>query len=987
MKKLLAFCIILCVLLTSALNFCVAEAAPAAAEFPALVTSGGQSADYQMVGTVMNKLGMEYTLNNLATSADIGENKTLVVVVGGSSKGLGAAGIDADAELARLEELITASKEAGLSIVAMHTGGNTRRGDLSDKFIAPVFEKADYAVIVSGGDTDGLMSGICEANGIEYQSVETLTKVMEILPGVFASEAPAEEAEAATGAGAQFPALVTSGGQSADYQMVGTVMNKLGMEYTLNNLATSADLGENKTLVVVVGGSSKGLGAAGIDADAELARLEELITAAKESGLSIVAMHTGGNTRSGDLSDKFIAPVFEKADYAVIVSGGDTDGLMSGICEANGIEYQSVETLTKVMEILPGVFASEAPAEEAEAATGAGAQFPALVTSGGQSADYQMVGTVMNKLGMEYTLNNLATSADLGENKTLVVVVGGSSKGLGAAGIDADAELARLEELITAAKESGLSIVAMHTGGNTRRGDLSDKFIAPVFEKADQAVIVSGGDTDGLMSGICEEKGIPYQSVETLTKVMEILPGCFGGAAETTESAATESAEAETAATEEAKAESTETKKKDNRPLITFIVMVVVFLLGCFLCKLPVSISMVLASIAGTLVAGLGVPVAQLAEGMFSYVDTILVISTAMIFMKVIQECGTLDAICSVIVEKFHKVPAIMLILIMLIIMFPGMITGSSTASVLTAGAIMAPILMTIGVPKDKTGAIIAMGGILGMIAPPTNIPAMIIGAGIDIPYSGFGLPLALLTFPLAFLFVLAFAYKHVRKIDYAAVSARLNTEARKKYGFRIYIPLILVIVLMILTKCIPSMPQLGMPLIFLISALVGCFCGKKFKLGAVLKDSIHDSLPVMGILMGVGMFIQVMTLTGVRGLIVTACLSLPEWARYIGMSVSMPLFGAVSSFGSASVLGVPFLLSFLAKEEIIVAAALSLIASLGDMMPPTALAGIFAAQVVGEKKYTIILKKCLLPCLIVILWAVLFILLANVLAPYIILG
>ena len=56
-------------------------------------------------------------------------------------------------------------------------------------------------------------------------------------------------------------------------------------------------------------------------------------------------------------------------------------------------------------------------------------------------------------------------------------------------------------------------------------------------------------------------------------------------------------------------------------------------------------------------------------------------------------------------------------------------------------------------------------------------------------------------------------------------------------------------------------------------------------------------------------------------------------------------------------------------------------------MMPPTALAGIFAAQVVGMEKYTPVLKKCLVPCLIVILWAILFIVFANVLEPFIILG
>ena len=412
--------------------------------------------------------------------------------------------------------------------------------------------------------------------------------------------------------------------------------------------------------------------------------------------------------------------------------------------------------------------------------------------------------------------------------------------------------------------------------------------------------------------------------------------------------------------------------------LIAFLVMVGVFLLGCFLCKLPVSLSMVLASVAGAIAGGQGLALRHLVEGMFAYVDTIMVIATAMIFMKVIQESGALDAIASLIIQRFHKVPALMLIFIMVIIMFPGMITGSSTASVLSAGSIMAPVLMLMGVPVLETACILALGGVLGMIAPPTNIPAMIIGAGIDIPYSGFGLPLTMLTFPLAFLFVLMFGYKYVKNMNYVEVEAKLNTDSRKRFGFKVYIPLLLAIVLMVLNKAVPAIPDIGMPLVFLISAVVGCFTGYKFNFFKAAKESVHSALPVMGILMGVGMFIQVMTLTGVRGLIVTSCLSLPSFARYLALAISMPAFGAISSFGSASVLGVPFLLSFLAKDQIIVAAALSLVASLGDMVPPTALAGIFAAKVVGMENYTPILKKCLIPCLIVVIWAILFIVFAD---------
>lgn len=163
----------------------VAGLTEAFAESPILVTSGGQSADYQMIATVMGKLGMDYVTNNVATSADLGDAKTLIVVVGGSSKGLGAAGIDADGELARLDELMTGAEDAGLSIIVMHTGGTARRGDLSDKFITPVFERADYAIVVSSGDEDGLMAGICANNNIPMDAIDSISNVTTVLPAAF----------------------------------------------------------------------------------------------------------------------------------------------------------------------------------------------------------------------------------------------------------------------------------------------------------------------------------------------------------------------------------------------------------------------------------------------------------------------------------------------------------------------------------------------------------------------------------------------------------------------------------------------------------------------------------------------------------------------------------------------------------------------------------------------------------------------------------
>lgn len=159
----------------------------AIAEQPVILTSVGQAADVEMVKSMLQKAEIKFTLTGLATSADIGDAKTLVLAVGGSSKGLGAAGIDADGELKRVNELIDAADKAGLTIIALHIGGEARRGELSDKFIAPSFAKADYAIVVSDGDKDGLMTGLATKSGMPMDLVKSMADVMAPLKAAFKS--------------------------------------------------------------------------------------------------------------------------------------------------------------------------------------------------------------------------------------------------------------------------------------------------------------------------------------------------------------------------------------------------------------------------------------------------------------------------------------------------------------------------------------------------------------------------------------------------------------------------------------------------------------------------------------------------------------------------------------------------------------------------------------------------------------------------------
>jgi hypothetical protein len=260
----------------------------------------------------------------------------------------------------------------------------------------------------------------------------------------------------------------------------------------------------------------------------------------------------------------------------------------------------------------------------------------------------------------------------------------------------------------------------------------------------------------------------------------------------------------------------------------------------------------------------------------------------------------------------------------------------------------------------------------------------MIIGGGIDMPYVGFGLPLLICTVPLAVATSLILIYPGLKsKVqDDKALEEELRRMERVPMTPRLFIPVAVLVVLLGGSSLFPSVfPSLGMPLEFLLASASAFLAGSRWKPVETVTEAVDNALPVMGILMGVGMFIQIMTLTGVRGFVVVSALALPAWLLYVGIATSMPLFGAVSAFGSASVLGVPFLLALLGKNEILVGSALSLIAGLGDLMPPTALAGIFAAQVVGEQNYFKVLRFCALPAVMTALWGIAIILGAGLIS------
>lgn len=410
--------------------------------------------------------------------------------------------------------------------------------------------------------------------------------------------------------------------------------------------------------------------------------------------------------------------------------------------------------------------------------------------------------------------------------------------------------------------------------------------------------------------------------------------------------------------------------------------LMIVLIVGLVLwVKLPVGLSLLATATIMAVIGTRSFPIKQLVEGMFGYLDVCLLLIAAMIFLAMIERNGLLERLTRDLIVLCGKSPSALLVSLTFIIMFPGAITGSCTASVLGTGAVVTPIFRRMGIPTAKIGAIISTCAVFGMIAPPVNIPVLAVCGGIDMPYIGFTSVLLLMTVPPALLCTFFFAYSYARKTDLKAIVAEVQQQDVQK-GFGIYIPLIIVVVMMLLPKTFPGqVPDIGLAATFALGAVCSMFFGKKFNILESARTGTANIVGVVGILFGVGALIEIMTMTGVRGEIVTLTLNLPSYLTIPAITLALPLFGGVSVYGSASVLGVPFVLADIGQNLIVTTSAVSLLASIGSYLPPVALTSVITAQLLGEKSYVPISKQCIFPSVLSVVLAVLMLLNANAIA------
>ena len=135
--------------------------------------------------------------------------------------------------------------------------------------------------------------------------------------------------------------------------------------------------------------------------------------------------------------------------------------------------------------------------------------------------------------------------------------------------------------------------------------------------------------------------------------------------------------------------------------------------------------------------------------------------------------------------------------------------------------------------------------------------------------------------------------------------------------------------------------------------------------------------------LIAVGMLVQVMTLTGIRGwVVIQAMASDAPWLHFLALSLPV-LGGVLTSAGTANILGVPFAFAFIHQDMIINVSTLSSIAAIAEFMPPTAIGAALAGYVTGEARLLAIVRSALPALALLLAISMLLLVFARPLAPW----
>jgi len=184
---------------------------------PILTTSAGQSTDVTTLNIVLDEAAIMYDYCDVPTAEMVADGvglggresgpgfhvesttdqakfpagtpyKAVLFAIGASMKGMGASGLTLDSEESRLKKLIDYCKSKKIAVVAVHIGGESKRGPAgsdNERMIDAVAPFADYIVVTKDSNKDGRFTKIAGAGKIPLTEVEYALGLVDIMKQAF----------------------------------------------------------------------------------------------------------------------------------------------------------------------------------------------------------------------------------------------------------------------------------------------------------------------------------------------------------------------------------------------------------------------------------------------------------------------------------------------------------------------------------------------------------------------------------------------------------------------------------------------------------------------------------------------------------------------------------------------------------------------------------------------------------------------------------
>jgi TRAP-type C4-dicarboxylate transport system permease large subunit len=420
-------------------------------------------------------------------------------------------------------------------------------------------------------------------------------------------------------------------------------------------------------------------------------------------------------------------------------------------------------------------------------------------------------------------------------------------------------------------------------------------------------------------------------------------------------------------------------------PGIIFAVAVVAFVALYGYLKWPMPIAFLVVAVISAILGGFGIPYRQLVEGEFGFINLAMVLFAGAFFGHMMRVSGAADAAAAGIVKWTGGRPWLVLLLVGAPIFVVGMFCGLSGVAVLSAGAFAVPALRRIGYDDVTAASFMAVIAVSGMIAPPINVPAMLLSDGVNMPWEGVAKALLLLSLPTALVGVAWIAWWGPTQPPAAAMDAP-DVTRKAIIGL---IPLAIIIAIWLVIRIWGKIfIDPASPLILAIGGLCAIPLLVKFSdvRRAVMSTFTGTPLALAGVLMAVGVVVQIGALTGVQGWLVIKVMTLPYPWNLPSLLIGMPLIGgSLTSIEASDIIGVPAAFSFIAQNMIINVSAISSIGALAEFVPPTSIAAALSLYMVGGGTIRGVWRRVWPPMLVLAAIAILMLVFGKQLTPYLV--